>query len=73
MIHLKTPTMLDYSDLKSPSLGEVSEALEKNIGLRFVQPSNKEPRRDTSSKESGSSQSSDCLQKPDSTSESKLK
>ena len=65
--------MIDFSDLKSPSIGEVSQALDKNIEFTFLQPPNKNSKIDKGSENSGidNCQSSNSIQKPDSTSESK--
>ena len=73
MIHIKPPKMIDFSDLKSPSIGEVSHALDKNIEFTFLQPPNKNSKIDKGSENSGidNCQSSNSIQKPDSTSESK--
>jgi hypothetical protein len=42
MFHLKASPLIDYSDLLSPSVGEVSNALERRtndeIQLAFLQP-----------------------------------
>ena len=41
MIHLKTSPIIDFSDLLSPSVGEVSNALEKKSNefeLTFLRP-----------------------------------
>ena len=72
MIHLKTAAMLDYSELKSPSMGEVSQALEENFKLIFLQPSDKDYRQNKDS-ENFQTHSLQSLQKSNFTSESKLK
>ena len=75
MFRLKTPTHVDYSDVLSPSVVEVAQVLQDNIGLTLIQPPSSQLNKMQVSKSRDilpTTRHVSDVQKPDSTSESKF-
>ena len=74
MFRLKTPTLVDYSDVLSPSVVEVAQVLQDNIGLTLIEPPSQLNRMQVSKSRDilPTTRHMSDVQKPDSTSESKF-
>ncbi len=74
MFRLKTPSLVDYSDVLSPSIVEVAQVLEDNSGLTLINPPSQPNKMQVSKNRDilPTTRHVSDVQKPDSTSECKF-